>query len=129
MLSQCSEILILGHVLDDLIVSGQKTHLHDRSQNGPRLVTNDYIACSLTFIIHVNTNNIGMWETQHNIPDWDCFKTPTLHEILRIQNLHEVEHYAFLEVIRLFQSVGCVRNKLQFRTVQQNQESFLLTQD
>ena len=31
----------------------------------------------------------------------------------------------FLEVIHLFQSVGCVRNKLQFRTVQQNQKSFL----
>ena len=34
-----------------------------------------------------------------------------------------------MEVIRLFQSVGWVRNKHQFRTVQQNQKSFLLTQD
>ena len=47
-------------------------------------------------------------------------------EILRIQNLHQVERYAFWEVICLFQSVGCVRNKLQFRTVQQNQKSFSL---
>ena len=47
-----------------------------------------------------------------------------LREILRVQNLHQVEHCAFWEVIRLFQSVGCVRNKLQFRTVQQNQKSF-----
>ena len=31
----------------------------------------------------------------------------------------------FLEVVRLFQSVGCVRNKLQLRTVQQNQNHFL----
>ena len=34
-----------------------------------------------------------------------------------------------LEVIHLFQSVGCVRNKIQFRTVQQNQKSFLWMQD
>ena len=35
----------------------------------------------------------------------------------------------FLEVIHLFHSVGCVRNKLQFRTVQQNQKSFPWMQD
>ena len=35
----------------------------------------------------------------------------------------------FLEVLHLFQSVGCVRNKLQFRTVQPNQKSFPWTQD
>ena len=45
---------------------------------------------------------------------WNCFKTPILQEILRTQNLLQVEHCVFLEVIRLFQSVGCVRNKLQF---------------
>ena len=39
-----------------------------------------------------------------------------------------VEHCAFLEVIHVFQSVGCVRKKLQFRTVQQNQKSFLWMQ-
>ena len=63
-----------------------------------------------------------------NNADCDCVKTPILQEILRIQNLHQVEHCAFLDVI-LFQSVGCVRNKLQFRTVQQNQKSFPWTQD
>ena len=52
-----------------------------------------------------------------------------LQEILRIQSLHQVEHCAFWEVIRLFQSVGCVRNKLQFRTVQQNLKSIPWTQD
>ena len=57
------------------------------------------------------------------------FKTPILQEIFRIQNLHQVEHYAFLKVIHLFQSVGCERNKLQFRTFQQNQKSFLWMQD
>ena len=49
------------------------------------------------------TNNIVMWETLPNNAGWDCFKTPILQEILRIQNLLRVEHCAFLEVIRLFQ--------------------------
>ena len=71
------------------------------------------------------TNNIVMWETLQNNADRDCFKTPILQEILRIQNLHQVEHCACSEAIRLFQSAGCVRNKLRFRTVQQNQKSFL----
>ena len=128
MLSDCPKILI-WHVLDDLIFGGQWTNLHDRSQNGPTLVTNDNLVWSLTFIIHVTINNIVMWETLQNYADWDCFKTPILQEILRTQNLILVEHYVFLEVIRLFQSVGCARNKLQFHTVQQNQTSFSWTQD
>ena len=76
------------------------------------------------FIIHVNTNNIVMWETLQNDADWNCFKTPTLQEIWRTQSLLREEHCAFLEVIHLFQQVGCVRNKLQFRTALQNQKSF-----
>ena len=67
-----------------------------------------------------------LWVILPRNADWDCFKTPILQEILRIQNLHQVEHCAFLEVIHLFLLVGCVRNKLQFRTVQQNQKSFPL---
>ena len=59
-----------------------------------------------------------MWETLQNSAYWDCFKTPTLQEILRIQNRHQVEHCAFSEATRLFQLAGCVRNKLQFRTAQ-----------
>ena len=51
-------------------------------------------------------------------------ETPILQEISRVQNLHRVEHCAFLEVTRSFQSVGCARKKLQFHTVQQNQKSF-----
>ena len=54
-------------------------------------------------------------ETLPNNADWFCFKTPILQEILRTQNLHQVEHCVFLEVIRLF--------------VQQNQKSFLWMQD
>ena len=45
-----------------------------------------------------------MWETLPNNADWDCFKTQILQEILRIQNLLQVEHCAFLEVIHLFRS-------------------------
>ena len=54
----------------------------------------------LAFIIQVNINCIVMWETQHNNADWDCFKTPILQEILRIQNLHQVEQCAFSEAVR-----------------------------
>ena len=39
------------------------------------------------------------------------------------------EHCAFLEVIHLFQSVGCARNKLLFLTVQQNLKSSRWTLD
>ena len=117
------------HLLEDPIFYGQWTNLRDRSQNGPKHVTNAWFVWSLTFIIHVITNNIVVWKTLRNNADWDSFKTPILEEILTIQNLHQVEHCAFLEVIRLFQSVGCVRNKLLFRTVQQNQKSFPWTQD
>ena len=35
------------------------------------------------------------------------FKTPTLHEILRTQQLLQVQHYAFSEATRLFQFDGC----------------------
>ena len=101
----------------------------DRSQNGPKRVTNDWVVWYLTSITHVNTHNIVMLETPQNYADWDCFKTLILQEILRIQHLHQVEHCASSEAIRLFQSVGCVRNKLQFRTVKQNQKSFPWMQD
>ena len=81
------------------------------------------------FLIHVNTNNIGMWVILLNNADWDCFKTLTSREILKIRNPLLEEHCAFLEIIHLFQSAGCVRNKLSFLTVQQNQKSSLWTQD
>ena len=92
-------------------IPGQWTNLHDRSQNGPKLVTNGYLVWSFTSITRVITNNIVLWVILQNKADWDCFKTPILQEILRIQNLHQVEHCAFSEVIRLFQSVGCVKKQ------------------
>ena len=73
------------HVLEDPIFYGKWTNLLDRSQNGPKRVTNDYLVRSLTFIIHVIVNKNVMWETPPNIADWDCFKTPVLQEILRTQ--------------------------------------------
>ena len=39
-----------------------------------------------------------MWVILPNNADWDCFKTLTSREILRIQNLLRVEHCAFLVV-------------------------------
>ena len=101
MLSNCSENAFSWHVLDDPIFYGQWPNLHDRSQNGPKLVTNDYLVWSLTFIINVIINNIVMKETLQNHAGWDCFKTPILQEILRVQNLHQVEHCAFSEAIHV----------------------------
>ena len=80
------------HVLEDLIFYGQWTNLHDRSRNGPKLVTNDYLVWYLTSITHVNTNHIVMWVTLQNNAGWDCFKTPILRETLRTPNLLQVEH-------------------------------------
>ena len=54
-------------------------------------------------IILVNMNKIVMWITLQNNVGWDCFKTPILREILKIQNPLLEEHCAFSEVIRLFQ--------------------------
>ena len=121
--SNCFAILKLDTYWTTPIFYSQWTNLHDRSENVSKRVTNDYLVWSVTLISRVNTNSIDMLETLQNNADWDCFKTPILQKILRIQNLHQEEHYAFSEVIHLFHSVGCVRNKLQFRTVQQNQKS------
>ena len=43
----------------------------------------------------MNTNSIAMWVILLNNADWDCFKTPILREILRIQNPLLEEHCAF----------------------------------
>ena len=109
------------HIQEDLIFYGLWTNLHGRSQNGPRIVINGFLGWSHTFILHVSTHSIATWVILPHNADSDCFKTPILQEILRTQNLHQVENGAFLDVIHLFQSVGCV--KLQFHTVQQNQKS------
>ena len=115
----------IWNVLDDLTFYSQRTNLQDRLQNGPKLPESiDFIYSSYVWI----QNNIVVWVILPSNADWDCFKTLTSREILRILNPLLEEHCAFLDVIHLFQSVGCVRNKLQFRTVQQNQKSFLWMQ-
>ena len=90
------------HVLEDLIFSGQWTNLHDQLRNGPKPATNAWIDWYLTFITHVNINSTVMWVILKNNAGWDCFKTPILQEILRIQNLLLVEHFVFFELMHLF---------------------------
>ena len=43
-----------------------------------------------------------MWVILQNDAGWDCFKTPILREVLRTQNLLQVEHYAFFGSHTLF---------------------------
>ena len=64
------------HVMEDLIFCGQWTNLHDRLQNGPQPVTNDWIVWYLTSITHVNTNNIVVLVTLQDNARWDCSRTP-----------------------------------------------------
>ena len=68
-----------------------------RSQNGPKQVTNDYLVWSRTFITHVNTGNIVVWETQHNNADKDCCKILILQETLKARSRHLEEFCAFSE--------------------------------
>ena len=75
-----------------VLVLGNTTQTHDRTVKP--------VVCRDT---HVNINSIVMWVTLLNNAGWDFFKTPILREILRTQNLLQVEHCAFLEVIHLFQ--------------------------
>ena len=43
----------------------------------------------------MNTNNIVIWVILPNNADWDCFKTLTSQEILKIRNPLLEEHCAF----------------------------------
>ena len=43
----------------------------------------------------MNTNSIVMWVILRNNAGWDCFKTLTSREILKIRNPLQVEHCAF----------------------------------
>ena len=81
-------------------------------------MTNAWIDWFHIFIIQVNTNNIVMWEILLSNADWDCFRTLILREILKIQNPLLEERCASLEVIHLFQSVGCARNKVSHSPIE-----------
>ena len=74
MLSNCSEMLILGTYWKTWysMVSEQTCTIGYKMDQ--RLVTNAWIDQYLTFIIHVITNNIVMWETQHNNADFGLFQ-------------------------------------------------------
>ena len=70
-----------------------------------------------------------MWATLPHNADLGLFQDSDFAGDLEDSKSTSVEHCVFLEATRSFQSAGCVRNKLQFRTVQQNQKSFLWMQD
>ena len=128
MLSNCSEMLYLARIgRPDILWSVNKlarsitkwTKACDKRLN--RLIS--YIHHTSEYKQYCHVGN-----TAKNA-DWDCFMTLISREILKIQYPLLEEHCAFLEVIRLFQQVGCARNKLLFLTVQQNLKSSLWTQD
>ena len=110
MLSNCYEMIILGTYWKTWysMVSEQTCTIHHKMDKSlwQTIMSFDLLHSSYMWI-------------QTVLPcgkHCQTMRTGTLQEILRIQNLHQVDHCAFLEVIRLFQSVGCVRIKLQFRT-------------
>ena len=119
----------IWHVLEVLIFYGQWINLHDRSKNGPKFVTNAWIDWYLTAIINVNFNSIVVWVVLQNNAGWDWFQGSDFAGDLEVPKAISGGTLCILEVIHLSQSVGCVRYKFQFRTVQQNQKSFLWMQD
>ena len=76
----------------------------------------------------MNPNNIVMRETLQDSADWDCFKILILQEILRIQNLHQVEHCALSDATRSCQLVEVQETGHQFHTVQKKLKLFLSMQ-
>ena len=62
--------------------------------NGSKPVINAWIDWIHIFITHVNTDSIAMWVILLNNADWDCFKTLTSQEILKIRNPLLEEHCA-----------------------------------
>ena len=73
----------------------QSTNFRDLSQNGLKLVTDDWPDQFPKFTREVITANIVMWVTR---------------QILRTQNQHQVEFCAFSEVEHLYQSVGSAKS-------------------
>ena len=107
----------IWHVLGDLTYYGLWTNLLVRSRNGQKLVRNVWRAWSRTFITHVNTGNIVLWETLHSNAGWHCCRIQTLLETWKIRSQHQEEFFS--EVTRSCQQVGCARNRLLFHTVLQ----------
>ena len=63
-----------------------------------------------------------MWETLQHNADKDFFQDSDFAGDLEESKSTPGEHCAFSEAIHLFQSVGCVRNNFQFRTVSTDSE-------
>ena len=57
----------------------------------------------LTFITQVNIKKIVMWEVLLNNGNWDYFKILILQMIFKSRNPLQMEYYAYLEVMYLFQ--------------------------
>ena len=66
-----------------------------------------------------------MWVILQNNADWDFQDSDFAGDLEDLKSTPWRNIVRFLEAIRLFQSVGCVRNKLQFHTVQQKPNSSL----
>ena len=85
--TNCSEMSTFGtHSADLLIFYALWPNLLVRSRTVQKLATNVWLVWSVTFITHVNTSKIAMWETQHNIAEKDCFKTLILQETWRLES-------------------------------------------
>ena len=113
LLTNCSEMFVFGSCWETrYFVFCEQTC--SCGHNGQFFVTNAWRVWSRTFIVQVNSDNLVLWETQHNSADLDCFKTLILQETLKTQNQHQEESCPFSEVTRLCQEVWCARNRLQF---------------
>ena len=74
----------------------------------------------------MNTNSIVMWVILLNNAGWDCFKTPILQEILRIQNQLLEEHCAFGS--HTFVPISCMCKK-QTAVAHSSTESEIISLD
>ena len=111
MLSNCSKMFVLGTYWKTWysVVSEKTCTIHYiLDQSLWQTIMSFDILHSSQMWVH---NNIVMWVILQNNVDWDCFKTFVLQEILRIQNLRQVEHCAFLEVVHLFPWVGLCKKQ------------------
>ena len=123
MLSNCSEMLILGTYWKTWysVVSEQTCKIDEEMDHSLWQTIKSFdILHSLYMWLQ---NSIVMWVILQNNACWNCFKTPILRRSWWLKHLLQVERCVrFLEVMHLFRYVGCARNKLQFRTIQQNHQ-------
>ena len=100
------------HVLEDLIFYGQWTNLHDRSKNGPKLVTNGYVVWSPTFIIQVTHKQYGyVANTATQCSLGLCQDSDFTGDHEDSKSTSGGTLCVFWKSLRLFRSVGCVRKQ------------------